>query len=141
MKSKNIIGALVFSIGMICQIGTAFAQNPVIAALQAVNQQCNFDNLGEVVDDICGVGYAGLSCQLPTRDIIFDKPLVELISESCVVTSGEVVYHDSSITFCISETDLEACLAQLGQGVHSFQTLANMGGQTQSLGTSIMMVK
>ena len=136
MRRKNVISALVLSIGMMCQIGSAFAAFSapnLVGTLTAINEACQFDNLGTVTDNLCGgSGYIGIQCDLPSG-VVPDETGVILSSDACVITSATFTITDDTITYCILATDVQACVSENGQ--QAFTATQRFGGEDHTLGS------
>lgn len=136
MRIKTVISALVFSIGMSCQIGSAFAAptGELVGALTAINQACQFNNLGSTVDNLCGgAGWVGIQCNLP-RGVVPVDSVITLNSGVCVIDSAKFVLDSSAatITYCIPSVQVLACVSANDQV--NFVVSQSLGGQVNSLG-------
>ena len=143
MIKKNLIAPLIFSLGLGFQMNTVYAD--LVGVLQTINDKCAFDQLG-TVNDICGIGTVGVSCQIPTNS--FDNSYVQFISTTCVVTSGNVyiildtetevdTYTGWKIRYCIRASDLSNCLVN---GVGTFRIYQRLGGENLFLGTALAAI-
>lgn len=136
MIKKNLIARLIFSLGLGFNMNTACAD--LVGTLETISEKCAFDQLGQV-NNICGIGYVGMSCAMPTTN--FSNSFVKFISERCVVISGDTHFLDTdgdrvidTITYCISASALSSCITN---AVATFKVYQYMGGESFLLGNLI----
>lgn len=145
MRKKTLITTLAFSIGMSCQIGSAFAVPlpAVVGALSAINDACQFNNLGTVTANLCGgTGWIGVQCNLPSTPsgstLIAADALLTLATNTCLVNSTNITTDTTTspatITYCMPAPALVACLNS-GDTSTSFTATQRFGGESFDLGT------
>lgn len=135
MMRKTLIGALLFSMGLSCQIQIAMAAPAVIVGefSPSVNA-CDFDNLGKTRDTFCSDTEAGFQCSSTPAGAILGAVLLKLVTASGCTVSQDNFHQDpinGKITFCIPDTELKACMDR--DAITTFYATLRIGGETRSL--------